>query len=84
MPVWAFMWHPALSLMGMTSLQRVTFVDCLHFNVICSLDCPCIMAQAAAEYFRLMLPPWDAKGSCKGWIKLSVRPQHLHVDTLSE
>ena len=39
--------------------------DCAHQ--------PCNLLQAAAEYFRLMLPPWDAQGSCKGWVKLAVR-----------
>ena len=25
------------------------------------------------EYFRLMLPPWDAKGLCNEWEKMAVR-----------
>ena len=25
------------------------------------------------EYFRLMLPPWDAKGHCNEWEKMAVR-----------
>ena len=35
--------------------------------------CICAPLQAAVEYFRLMLPPWDAKGLCNDWDKMAVR-----------
>ena len=35
--------------------------------------CICAPLQAAVEYFRLMLPPWDAKGLCNEWEKMAVR-----------
>ena len=36
-------------------------------------ECMCAPLQAAVEYFRLMLPPWDAKGLCNEWEKMAVR-----------
>ena len=35
--------------------------------------CMCAPLQAAVEYFRLMLPPWDAKGLCNEWERMAVR-----------
>ena len=33
------------------------------------------MMQAAVEYFRLLLPPWDASGGSNGWVKMKVTTQ---------
>ena len=32
-----------------------------------------LVLQAAVEYFRLMLPPWDASGTSNDWEIMAVR-----------
>ena len=36
----------------------------------------CLPSQAAVEYFRLMLPPWDTKGGPNRWLHMEVISRH--------
>ncbi len=73
--LWTVIWRPSLLLAGLTATKLGGSLQLsVCFPKSSALMMTCILLQAAVEYFRLMLPPWDAKGSCKGWVKLSVRP----------
>ena len=44
-----------------------------HTMSICLKYLLGVTLQAAAEYYRLMLPPWDANGGSGDWVKSAVR-----------
>ena len=61
---------------GRITLQTRVKVHAVCRSSVSFLIFLTIFLQAAVEYFRLMLPPWDAKDGCKDWKQMEVRMQH--------